>query len=399
LGNLEENASAFFDIEEETHAIYAQANFEFGIVRGNFGLRYVDTDITSFGNTVIGGVATPIVTESGYDEWLPRLNISADLTNDLVLRASWTEDIQRPDFGDLSTSVSFGTSPNAPVNIGNPDLGPESFTSFDVSLDWYFAPAAVFSIAFFHKDRDDVFVTQLEDAFEDPITGFRDITDPCEQGGIFNPVPDRNVLSDVIGNGLCVPIQTIINDTSSTTQTGVELAFQYDLSNWEDRLGWASGFGLVANYTFQDFGGGEATNGSSGRGQEIFEAINPNIGGVEAVQGLLDFSRNSFNVTGFYEKYGLSARARYTWRDAFRTLDTAGGASLNSTFGFPVVTEPRGQLNASVNYNGTERLNVGVEAINLLQNNITQSCVNSGALTCFQGLPDRRIVFGATYTF
>ncbi|MEO9969907.1 MAG: TonB-dependent receptor [Hyphomonadaceae bacterium] len=399
LGDLSENASSFFDIEEETHAVYGQANFQFGILRGNFGLRFVDTDINSFGNTVIGDTVTPVLTTSSYNEWLPRLNISADLTDSLLLRASWTEDIRRPNFNDLSTSVSFPTGPNNAVSIGNPDLAPESVTSFDVSLDWYFAPAAVFSIAFFHKDRDDLFVTLVEDAFEDPVTGFRDITEPCEQGGIFNPVPDRNVLSDTIGNGLCVPVSTIINDTGSTTQTGVELAFQYDLSNWEDRLGWASGFGLAANYTYQDFGGGDATNGSSSRGQEIFETINPNVGDVEAVQGLLDFSENSFNITGFYEKHGLSARARYTWRSDFRTLDTAGGASLNSTLGFPVVNESRGQLNASINYDVTQRLNVGVEAVNLLENNITQSCVNSGALTCFQGLPDRRIVFGATYAF
>ena len=186
LGDLSENASAFFDIEEETHALYAQANFEFGILRGNFGLRYVDTDINSFGNTIIGDTVTPVLTTSGYNEWLPRLNISADLTDDILLRASWTEDIRRPDFNDLSTSVSFPTGPNNAVSIGNPDLLPESVTSFDVSLDWYFAPAAVFSIAFFHKDRDDLFVTLVEDAFEDPVTGFRDITDPCEQGGIFN---------------------------------------------------------------------------------------------------------------------------------------------------------------------------------------------------------------------
>ena len=60
---------------------------------------------------------------------------------------------------------------------------------------------------------------------------------------------------------------------------------------------------------------------------------------------------------------------------------------------------PVDQVTVNGNYNVTERLNLGVEAINLLGNNITQSCVNSGALVCFQGLPDRRIVFGATYTF
>ncbi|MEM9657276.1 MAG: TonB-dependent receptor, partial [Planctomycetota bacterium] len=151
--------------------------------------------------------------------------------------------------------------------------------------------------------------------------------------GIFNPVPDRNVLSPIPGNGLCVPLQTIINDTANTTQTGIEVSFQYDLSQFEDTLGFASGFGIIANYTYQDFGGGQATNTNSGRGEDIFQAINPGITTpVEAVQGLLDFSENAYNVTLYYEKFGLSARARYTWRDAFRTLDTAAGASLNSTW-------------------------------------------------------------------
>lgn len=393
------SASAFFDITEKTHAAYAQFNFEAGILRGNAGLRYVDTTVDSLGNTVAGNNISQVITTGSYSEWLPRINLIADVTPDIVLRASWGEDINRPDFDDLSTSISFPTGPNNAVSIGNPNLAPETVTSYDISVDWYFAPSAVFSIGFFHKDRTNLFVTQLEDAFED-ANGFRDITDPCEQGGIFNPLPDRNVLSPVPGNGLCVPIQTTINDTGSTTQTGIEVAFQYDLSGWEDRIGWASGFGVQANYTWQDFGGGEATNSASGRGEDIFEvSTGTGNGDIEAVQGLLDFSENAYNVTLYYEKYGLSARARYTWRDAFRTLDTAGGASLNSTLGFPVVTEARGQLNAAINYDVTDRLTLGVEAVNLTMADITQSCVNSGALLCFQGLPDRRITFGATYSF
>ena len=195
-----------------------------------------------------------------------------------------------------------------------------------------------------------------------------------------------------------MPIQTTINDTENTTQTGVEVGFQYDLSGWEDRIGFASGFGLLANYTYQDFGGGELTNGASGRGGTIFEA-SAGLTDVEAVQGLLDNSPHAYNVTLFYEKYGLSARARYTWRDDFRTNDTAAGASQNSTFGFPVVTASRGQLNASINYDVTDSFNIGVEAVNLTESNIEQFCVNDGALLCFEGLPDRRIVIGGSYTF
>ncbi|WP_422344469.1 TonB-dependent receptor [Parasphingorhabdus sp.] len=388
-----------FNIEETTHSVYGQASFESGPIRGNIGLRWVSTNILSSGNAVANGVVSPVTSRGNYQEFLPRVNVIADLTDDLVFRASYTEDINRPDFDDLSLSISFPSGPNNAVALGNPNLAPETVQSYDASLSWYFAPSSVLSVGVFHKKRTNLFVTQVEDAFED-ANGFRDITDPCEQGGIFNPVPDRNVLSPVIGNGLCVPLQTIINDTANTTQTGIEVALQYDLSQFEDTLGFASGFGIIANYTYQDFGGGEATNTNSGRGEDIFQAINPNITvPVEAVQGLLDFSQHAYNVTLYYEKYGISARARYTWRDAFRTLDTAGGASLNSTLGFPTVTESRGQLNASITYDVTDYLNIGVEGVNLTKSKITQSCVNESALLCFQGLPDRRLTFGATLSF
>ena len=44
----------------------------------------------------------------------------------------------------------------------------------------------------------------------------------------------------------------------------------------------------------------------------------------------------------------------------------------------------------------TDYLNIGVEGVNLTKSRIEQYCVNDGALLCFQGLPDRRITFGAT---
>lgn len=391
------NSDAFFAIDEETHAAYLQANFEFGVVRGNVGVRYIDTSIDSTGITTLGGTGQAVVTSAGYAEWLPRLNLIAEVSDDIVLRGSFGRDVNRPDFNQLSSSVTFPTSANSPVSIGNPALAPETVTAFDASVDWYFAPAAVLSVGVFHKRRTNLFVTQLDEPFEDPVTGFRDITAPCEEGGIFNPIADRNILAaDQTQPGICVPIQTEINDTESTNQTGVEVAFQYDLSSFEDTLGFASGFGILANYTYQEFSGGEAFNTSSGRGTPALESGSGLTGPFTRVQGLLDFSNHAYNVTLYYEKFGLSARARYTWRDSFRTLDTAGGASLNSTFGFPTVTGARGQLNASISYELTPNIVVGVEGVNLTKSEIEQFCVNDDALFCFQGLPDRRITFGAT---
>lgn len=403
IDDIEPNVSGFYDIDEETVAMYGQASFEFGPVRGNVGLRYVSTSIASTGNNVANGVATQVTTNGGYDEWLPRINLIAEPVEDVVLRASYTEDINRPDFNALSTSTVFGTSSQAAIPIGNPNLSPETVSSYDASVDWYFAPSALLSVGVFHKERTNLFVSQLEEAFRDG-NGFGDITPPCEGGGIFNPIADRNISSNIPGSGICVDIITQINDSATTTQTGIEVAVQYDLSGFEDTLGFASGFGIIANYTYQEFGGGEAENESASRGTDVFNAINgiyndANFVPVTAVQGLLDFSPHAYNITLFYEKFGLSARARYTWRDAFRTLDSAGGASLNSTFGFPVVTAARGQLNASVVYDITDFLSVGVEGVNLTGSDIFQYCVNDDALLCFQGLPDRRVTFGATLSF
>lgn len=405
LGDPSENVAGYFSIDETTHAVYGQANFEAGPVRGNFGLRWLDTQLRSVGNSVAAGEVTQTISRGGYTKLLPRVNVAADLTPDLLLRASWSKDINRPDFNLLNTSVSFITSENAAVPIGKPNLSPETVISYDASLDWYFAPSSVLSVGVFHKKRKDLFVSQLEDAPLD-ANGYRDLTEPCEGGGIFNPIAFRNVLAppNTGGQGLCVPIQTTINDTGSTTQTGIEIAVQYDLSQFEHVLGFASGFGIQANYTYQEFGGGEAENVSATRGTDVFNAINgiyddADFVPVTAVQGLLDFSKHAYNVTVYYEKFGLSARARYTWRDAFRTLDTVGGATLSSTFGFPVVTAARGQLNGSINYDVTEWLNIGVEGVNLTKSKISQYCVNNGALLCGEGLPDRRITFGASVKF
>jgi hypothetical protein len=59
----------------------------------------------------------------------------------------------------------------------------------------------------------------------------------------------------------------------------------------------------------------------------------------------------------------------------------------------------RGQLNASINYDITDNFSVGVEGTNLTKSNIVQRCVAETGPTCFVGYPDRRIIFGGSYTF
>ncbi|CAD5287121.1 TonB-dependent receptor [Alteromonas sp. 38] len=397
------SSSGFFDIEEETHALYAQANFEYEMFRGNFGLRYLQTDVTSVGNSITvdgdGNELVSQVTNTGdYDFILPRLNIVADVTDDVVLRFGAGKDIRRPNFDDLSTSVTFSTSPNPNVAIGNPGLEPEEVTSFDLAAEWYFAEASVLSVGIFHKTRKALHVDQIVSAFEDPVTGYRDLTDPCEGGGVFNPIADINVFGPELGTGICVGTETKINDAGETTQKGIEIAVQYDLSGFEKELGWASGFGVLANYTIQEFDGGDSENTATSRAANVF-AASTGIDDIEvsAIQGLLNLSENAYNFTLYYEKFGLSARMRYTWREAYRSDDF--GSTSSFPWGFPVVQEDRGQLNASINYDVNEDLNIGIEAVNITESEVEQSCINEGALLCFQGLTDRRVTLGANYRF
>jgi len=394
-------STAFFDIEEKTDAFYLQANFEHGIYRGNFGFRYLETKVKSVGNAITEAddgtqTITSVTTNSDYDFLLPRINLAANVSEDVLIRAAWSKDIRRPDFDDLSTSTSFSTSPNTAVSIGNSGLIPEEVTSYDIGVDWYFAPSAVVSLGYFNKSRTGLHVTATDGAAEDSVTGFRDITGPeCEDGGIFNPIADINVFGPDPGVGVCVDSQTTINGAGETKQEGFELAVQYDLSSFEDQIGWASGFGVLANYTKQEFTGGDEFLEPTGRAETIFAL--QGLTDVTSRAGLLDLSEDSYNITMYYEKYGLSARARYTWRSAFLSDDF--GSTSSRPWGFPVVQEARGQLNASINYDVNDKLSIGVEAVNLTESDVEQSCVNEGALLCFQGLTDRRITFGGTYSF
>ncbi len=393
--------NAFFDVKEETTSLYAQANFEHGIFRGNVGVRYLETDIDSvaFGPADANGNRSLQSTPGSYDFLLPRLNIVASPREDIIVRFGYGKDIRRPNFNDLNTSFTFDPSENAAVSLGNPGLEPEEVESFDLTFEWYFADSAVASIGYFTKDRTNIFGEDFEGALlvADPSTtaGFARETDPsCPGGGIFNPIAIPNQLGDPNSMGLCVDFTRPGNDPDTTTQRGIELAFQYDFSSFEDRIGWASGFGIIANYTNQDFSGGSVVDSTSGRGLTV-------LGDVSQNRGLLDFSENAYNFTLFYEKYNISARARYTWREGFRTQDFGGGANTSgsSTFSFPVNTLDRGQLNASISYAVNDNLDLGLEVVNLTEEPIYQHCVSENGPLCFVGYPDRRFTFGASYRF
>ena len=401
IGTPTSQASAFFEITEKTKTAYFQANFDtevFGTpLRGNAGVRYVDTQLTSVGNTIAtGGVSTRSDNETSYKFWLPRFNVVAEPREDVIIRGGIARDLRRPDFNTLSSSVTFATSENTAVNRGNPNLEPETVLSFDLSAEYYFAPSSLVSIGVFHKIRDNLFASVTESPPDNAVGGVvnRSRDQACPGGGIYNPIAIINVNHPARGQtGICVPLTSTFNVDGETTQTGIEAAFQYDLSQWEDKLGWASGFGVIGNFTYQKTGGNVASYRTIGLTRNTTRDLGFNPLPQDRVE-LENLSKYAYNATLFYERGGLSARMRYTWRSDFINTE-----AFTSAFDVPRVSDDRGQLNASVNYDITPWATIGLEGINLTREDANEYCINDDALLCYNGLTDRRIVGGVSVRF
>ncbi len=401
IGTPTSQASAFFEITEKTKTAYFQANFDtevFGTpLRGNAGVRYVDTQLTSVGNTIAtGGVSTRSDNETSYKFWLPRFNVVAEPREDVIIRGGIARDLRRPDFNTLSSSVTFATSENTAVNRGNPNLEPETVLSFDLSAEYYFAPSSLVSIGVFHKIRDNLFASVTESPPDNAVGGVvnRSRDQACPGGGIYNPIAIINVNHPARGQtGICVPLTSTFNVDGETTQTGIEAAFQYDLSQWEDKLGWASGFGVIGNFTYQKTGGNVASYRTIGLTRNTTRDLGFNPLPQDRVE-LENLSKYAYNATLFYERGGLSARMRYTWRSDFINTE-----AFTSAFDVPRVSVDRVQLKDSVYYDITHWATIGLEGINLTREDANEYCINDDALLCYNGLTDRRIVGGISVRF
>ena len=395
-----ESAAGFFSVRETTNAAYFQANLDtrvFGMTaRGNIGVRWLTTKLTSIGNNVSNGVvAGQAVNSAKYNFLLPRFSLVLEPRQDVLIRTGIARDVRRPNFDDLSTSRSFSTSAEAIVQGGNANLVPEAVYSFDLSGEYYFAPSSLFSVGVFHKIRTNLFSPIVD--FPTPIGVVNgnpqfSIDPACPGGGVFNPLANRNINSQTPGNGICAPLGSTFNVPGTTTQTGVEVAFQHDLSAYEDAIGFASGLGFIGNFTYQKAGGSANTFYTGLTTRNIDTGLGFPAGSLQSKVTLTNLSKYAYNTTLFYDKFGLNARVRYTWRSAYITND-------QFRWNLPVIAHARGQMNASVNYDVTDNINVGVEGINLLRADQKLYCVNDNAVLCFQGLTDRRIIGGISVKF
>lgn len=168
------------DVEETTRALYLMGEFRselFGLpVSGNFGLRWVNTDVRSVGlrsalavvenddGTVelqgTGQFEPPTVIKASNDVFLPSLNAAFELGEDTLLRLGAYRAMTRPDLSDLGAGRSFAVDEEFDsleealdeiAATGNPRAEPLLSWNADLSLEWYPNPDSILSAAVYYK--------------------------------------------------------------------------------------------------------------------------------------------------------------------------------------------------------------------------------------------------------
>ena len=360
------------------------------------GVRYEDTDVESTSDIAIpeevswqanNDFAIPrsltieqFTEEASYDNLLPNVDFDINLTDSFKVRASWGVTISRAPIGNLtagptpgnpSGSVLINEATRGGGNAQNPALIPMESENIDLSLEWYFSDSGYLSVGYFDKKVDNFvgnsIVQQSLYGLTDPTAGpdaqaalaflqannqvINDTTlfaaTALERYATLNLAAFNSAMNDVAGTEALYNIEgnlpedplyqfnvnQVINQEEASID-GWEIGGQYFFGD--------SGFGVLANYTVVN-------------GDVAFDNTGPTNVNQFALVGLSDTA----NAVLMFEKFGISARLAWNWRDEFLSAVNQGN-SRN-----PRYTEEYQQFDLSVGYDFNDNLSVTFEAINL----------------------------------
>ncbi|UIF88159.1 TonB-dependent receptor [Cupriavidus sp. UYPR2.512] len=307
------SAVSIWNLREETQAAYLMANFKSKRqpLDGNLGLRAVRTHEMSFGaGTLPNGTTVPMRRDEVRTDFLPSASVRYAAADNLVLRAAASRTTARPDFNQLSPSLTLLRNTIDPsLNrgmAGNPALQPVRGNNVDVAIEHYAGPGTTLSLTGFSKW----------------LNGFA-----------------ATVNTPEVHDGVTYLVSRPRNTGTARVQ-GFEVSWQ---QLFDFLPGWWRGFGVQANYTYID---SRAEGGS--------------VGITLPLQGV---SPHTVNVTGLYESKYMTTRLAYSWRDRF----VSGVASLAGIGVVPVYTAGYGWLDASLLYRVNRNTSIGVEGKNLLR--------------------------------
>lgn len=378
------NASArgnFTTVDERDLGFYAQVAYAGDIagvpVKMDAGVRWVETRQTSTGYQNLASGFLLVEVERTYDNWLPSLNVSVNLTDDIIARAAAARVIARPAIGTVSPGGSFSVSGgNRTLTLGNPFVRPTEATDIDLSLEWYFARESALIVGLFYKDIASFVATSTQQV-------------PFNQLGL--PV---ELLAGTTAQPTDLFTVTQPVDSRGGDLKGLEVGFQTALRFLPGALG---NLGVQANYTFVE--------------SDIEYPLANAVGAPVVVRPLTNLSRHSANGTLYYEDSRFSLRGSVAYRSGFLTgvpgrngVAPGAGPVFNANSGQPTFNDVEGvhstiNVDMSASLKVTENVSLTLEAINLTDEYVDQYIDSAADRLSVYHHTGRQFYFGARFKF
>jgi iron complex outermembrane receptor protein len=360
-------------VEEKDTGAFVQAEFnmDWGIpVRGDVGVRYVKTDMTSQGYSTSGALTTA---GNDYSDVLPSLNLVGEITPELLVRFGAAKVMTRPALGSVTPGITnISLVGNLGVSSGNPLLDPIRAKTYDLGVEWYFEQGALLSGAVFYKDIESFTQTIIENK-------------PFVDSGLPLSLLAGTPLT---GNEVFQFTQPI--NTEGGPLKGFEINYQQPLKFLPGKL---SNMGVLLNYTWVD--------------STIKYVASPAIGAPVIENDLVNLSKNAWNATLYYEADGFSIRASAAYRDKYLTaVPPANGAQAVTPPFLPRVQVQDAELtnetlyvDLSASYAINDHLSVSFEALNLTDEFNDQAIDTDADRSVVYTHTGRQLFVGARYKF
>ncbi len=440
LDNRSINTDDDNTIEEDILSAYVQASMDFELASMPLnvvaGLRYEQTDVTSSSNQflptaiiweadndflpVLGASIETIKDENDYSNFLPSLDLTLDVNEEIKARASFSMTLARPSYDQLFQSTSISPQPRitafggvATGNSGNAQLDPLESTNVDLSLEWYYSDSSVISLGYYRKDvKNFVGIAQSQKTLFgllDQTSGAAGTTSgdaiaALNAGGYEVNEVNLFTMSAVLQNPQDFPNGAAdFQDPAVNPNFEGEVFATYDVfamagdpelqfqvtAPINDKSAVIDGFEFAWQHFFGDTGFGYQLNYTTVDGDIGFD----NGGAITVDQFALEGLSDSANAVLIYENEGFSARIAYNWRDEFLSSTNRGKGPRN-----PVYIAETEQIDVNVSYQVLEDLSLSLDVINLTDEGLRKFGRSKNNVFFVQEA-DRRMVLSANYKF
>lgn len=346
------------DVTEKTWAGYLMANFdgEWGshTYNGNFGVRVVNTDVTSHGwragYTIIEdddgfltiepipGSLDQTTANYSYTRWLPSVNFVMDLRDDVLWRLAGYRAMSRADPSDLGYNRTLNvnsdddiTDPDDLINnvngSGNPFTKPLMSWNFDTAIEWYPNDDSILTLGFYYKNFQGGF--QQERTFETFI---------------------------VDGVEIVAPVTVTQTSDDSSTLWGIEVTAAHNFSYLP---GYLSGLGVKIGY---NYGNSNFEFEDSNYGTVFLKELDGSL--TQLTEGIIEpgnvpgFSDNVFSGVLYWGWGRFDASIIYKYRSEYFQPYTSNGTRLR-------YVGDVGVWEARASWELTDNLTLTAEGINL----------------------------------